>query len=350
MIAAWLSPALAGAMLAGGPPPAAPQADEATPLAVPTVSMPSVYIEGQPFVASVTFGAGGAKVAGEIPVHLFGPAGWLMDSKVLERRSGEGAVTLRPGQEISTSIDLAPLIEARLDGDDRDFRFGFAEGNAAQVDVIHLALPPAGLDFIELPREQLDDYQVVFDTDAGLIWMELWPDVAPAHVRNFLDLCASGFYDGLEFHRVMPGFMVQGGRAREGEPAPRTLEAEFSTRPHEAGVLSAARLANDINSATSEFFIIHQASPQLDGKYSAFGKVILGMDAVDELAHAADVHDELLAAMLEKRVISAQEMDLLTKKANFDFVTNRPNPRRVLRQALVVKATKSRPTAPAKPR
>ena len=138
------------------------------------------------------------------------------------------------------------------------------------------------------PKEQLSNYQVVLDTSGGLIWLELWPDVAPNHVRNFLDLCSTGYYDGVPFHRVMPGFMIQGGRAKDGKPI-RTVDAEFSNRPHEAGVLSAARLSTDINSASSEFFIVHQSSRQLDGKYSAFGRVIVGMTAVEKIVRGAEV-------------------------------------------------------------
>ena len=127
-----------------------------------------------------------------------------------------------------------------------------------------------------------------FDAIDGVIWLELWPDVAPNHVRNFLDLAYIGFYDGTLFHRVIPSFMIQGGQAKQGSTAPRTLDAEFSTKRHVPGVLAAARQGHDINSASSEFFIVHGASPHLDGQYSAFGKVIEGLEVVDRIAAAYD--------------------------------------------------------------
>ena len=103
-------------------------------------------------------------------------------------------------------------------------------------------------------------------------------------MRSFLDLANTGFYDGSPFHRVIAGFMIQGGRSAKGEPAPRKLAAEFNDRLHEPGVLSMARLGNDVDSATSEFFIVHARSPHLDRNYTAFGKVVSGFEVVDAIA------------------------------------------------------------------
>ena len=123
------------------------------------------------------------------------------------------------------------------------------------------------------------------------IKIELYPDVAPATVENFVNLVKDGFYDGLIFHRVIPGFMIQGGCPQGtgmGGPG-HTSKGEFAANgvkndlKHTRGVLSMARSGNP-NSAGSQFFIMHADAPHLDGQYAAFGKVIEGMDVVDEIA------------------------------------------------------------------
>ena len=121
---------------------------------------------------------------------------------------------------------------------------------------------------------------------------ELYPDKAPNTVNNFIDLVKSGFYDGIIFHRVIEGFMIQGGDpAGVGNGGPGyTIKGEFAINgfkqndiKHTRGVLSMAR-TNMPNSAGSQFFIMHQNAAHLDGQYAAFGKVIEGMDTVDEIA------------------------------------------------------------------
>ncbi|MCI8493279.1 MULTISPECIES: peptidylprolyl isomerase [Anaerotruncus] len=123
------------------------------------------------------------------------------------------------------------------------------------------------------------------------IKIELYPQIAPITVENFIGLVKDGFYDGLTFHRVIPGFMLQGGcpdGTGMGGPG-HTIKGEFSsngvknTLKHTRGVLSMAR-ANNPDSAGSQFFIMHADAPHLDGQYAAFGKVIEGMEAVDEIA------------------------------------------------------------------
>lgn len=132
------------------------------------------------------------------------------------------------------------------------------------------------------------------DDILGNIEIELFPDVAPKHVANFDSLVAEKFYDGTTFHRVIPGFMIQGGCPNSkyhptkpelwgrGDPNLKTVPAEFSDLKHERGVISAARGPNP-NSATSQFFIVDKDSPHLDGQYTIFGKVIEGMDVVDSI-------------------------------------------------------------------
>ena len=123
------------------------------------------------------------------------------------------------------------------------------------------------------------------------IKIELYPQIAPITVENFISLVKDGFYDGLTFHRVIPGFMIQGGcpdGTGMGGPG-HTIKGEFlsngveNTLRHTRGVLSMAR-ANNPDSAGSQFFIMHADAPHLDGQYAAFGKVVEGMEAVDEIA------------------------------------------------------------------
>ena len=124
--------------------------------------------------------------------------------------------------------------------------------------------------------------------NGGVIRAELFPEVAPNTVRNFVSLVQKGFYDGTIFHRVIPGFMIQGGCPDgNGMGGPGyCIKGEFSHNgfqndlAHTEGVLSMARAMNP-NSAGSQFFIMHEDAPHLDGQYAAFGKVVEGMDVVD---------------------------------------------------------------------
>jgi peptidyl-prolyl cis-trans isomerase B (cyclophilin B) len=142
-----------------------------------------------------------------------------------------------------------------------------------------------GLDFLKMPASELANFHVVMKTTQGEMEVEFWPDVAPEHVRNFLDLAYTGFYDQKGFHRVIKGFMIQGGCPRgDGTgDGPRKLKAEFNAKKHEKGVLSMARSSMP-NSASCQFFVMHERSPHLDGQYSAFGKVVNGLDIVDKIA------------------------------------------------------------------
>lgn len=122
-------------------------------------------------------------------------------------------------------------------------------------------------------------------TDQGLIELELWPDVAPNTVDNFVLLARKGFYNGLTFHRIIPGFMIQGGcptGTGTGGPGYK-IKAEFNHRKHVRGVISMAR-SSDPDSAGSQFFIMHADAPHLDGQYTAFGQVTSGLEVVDKLA------------------------------------------------------------------
>ena len=135
--------------------------------------------------------------------------------------------------------------------------------------------------------------------DGGVIKAELYPEIAPNSVNNFISLVSSGFYNGLIFHRVIPGFMIQGGDPQGtgmGGPGYR-IKGEFMQNgfvndlKHERGVLSMAR-AMDPNSAGSQFFIMHKDAPHLDGAYAAFGKVIDGLEVVDRIAKTVTDMDD----------------------------------------------------------
>jgi peptidyl-prolyl cis-trans isomerase B (cyclophilin B) len=138
--------------------------------------------------------------------------------------------------------------------------------------------------------------RAILETTLGEIEIELLADKAPGHVKNFTDLAKKGFYDGTTFHRVIPGFMIQGGdpntkdpkgpRSRHGTGGPGyTIKAEFNDTPHKRGVVSMAR-AQDPNSAGSQFFIVVKDSGFLDREYTAFGRVVRGMEIADKIVNS----------------------------------------------------------------
>ena len=146
--------------------------------------------------------------------------------------------------------------------------------------------------------------------NGGKIEIELYPEVAPITVKNFEKLVSEGFYDGLIFHRVIPGFMIQGGDPMGNGMggAKENIKGEFARNgvkndlKHTRGVISMAR-AFDPNSASSQFFIMHADAPHLDGSYAAFGKVVSGMEVVDEIASIpTDYNDRPKMAMRMKSV------------------------------------------------
>jgi cyclophilin family peptidyl-prolyl cis-trans isomerase len=132
------------------------------------------------------------------------------------------------------------------------------------------------------------------ETTQGTITIKFFPDKAPNHVKNFLDLAEQGFYDGVRFHRVIKGFMIQGGdpnskTANRGTwgtgGSGKNVKAEFNDVSHRRGIVSMAR-AGHPDSASSQFFIVVKDSPFLDGQYSVFGEVISGMDVADKIVDA----------------------------------------------------------------
>ncbi len=146
--------------------------------------------------------------------------------------------------------------------------------------------------------------------DGGVMKAELYPEIAPNTVNNFISLVKQGFYDGVIFHRVIPGFMIQGGDPKGvgvGGPG-YCIRGEFAANgfkndlKHSRGVLSMARTMAP-NSAGSQFFIMHEDSPHLDGQYAAFGKVIEGIEVVDKICSVrTDYNDKPRIPQVMKKV------------------------------------------------
>ena len=167
---------------------------------------------------------------------------------------------------------------------------------------------------------------VTFEMENGdIIKAELYPEIAPNTVNNFVSLVNSGYYDGLIFHRVIRGFMIQGGcpdGTGMGGPG-YTIKGEFNQNgftnhlKHEPGVLSMAR-ARHPDSAGSQFFIMHETSPHLDGSYAAFGKVTEGMDIVNKIAETATDYND--------RPLETQRMKTVTVET---FGENYPEPNKM---------------------
>ena len=144
------------------------------------------------------------------------------------------------------------------------------------------------------PMSDYTDKVAELHTTAGEIDIRFFPDVAPNHVKNFIDLAQKGFYNGTKFHRVIPGFMIQGGdpNTKTNDTSSwgtggsgKNIAAEFNTISHKRGIVSMAR-ASDPNSASSQFFIVVKDSPFLDRQYTVFGQVTKGMDVADKIVNA----------------------------------------------------------------
>jgi peptidyl-prolyl cis-trans isomerase B (cyclophilin B) len=150
---------------------------------------------------------------------------------------------------------------------------------------------PAQKAFTKEDVRKMSQTTAIIETRFGNMELRFLPEVAPGHVDNFIQLAKKGFYDGSTFHRVIPGFMIQGGdpnskspdRSKHGTGGPGyTIKAEFSDRQHKRGTLSMARSSHP-DSAGSQFFICVAEAPFLNGKYSAFGEVVSGMEVADKI-------------------------------------------------------------------
>ena len=243
---------------------------------------PARYISGQPFEVSVriTSPEDGTVVA----AWLLTPSAFTVGGTPLARRKDSGTMNLPKGFVLEGKVDLAAYLTATS-----AFELGYASEvlgeDSVQVEVLTAA--PAGLNFMEIDASELANFQVLLQTSQGEILLKFWPEIAPNHVRNFLDLSATGFYEGTTFHRVIPGFMIQGGdpTGTGTGDGPRQVKAEFNQDVHHTpGVLSMARSGGQPDSASCQFFIMHAAYPSLDGQYSAFGELVSGEEVVDAIA------------------------------------------------------------------
>jgi peptidyl-prolyl cis-trans isomerase B (cyclophilin B) len=158
----------------------------------------------------------------------------------------------------------------------------------------HLAFgQPADKKFTPEEIKKMSETTATIETKFGNMEIRFFPDVAPNHVKNFIDLAKKGFYDGTLFHRVIPKFMIQGGdpntknpdRSKHGMGGPGySVKAEFNNKPHKRGTLSMAR-SNHPDSAGSQFFICVADAAFLNQKYTAFGEVVSGMDVADKIVN-----------------------------------------------------------------
>ena len=159
------------------------------------------------------------------------------------------------------------------------------------------------------PIEELARYRAVLDTSMGEITLSFTPDKAPNHVRNFLRLAQAGLYDGMSFHRVVKGFVIQSGHLPTRGPLSETqqkyvrqMKAEFNDQLHDKGTVSMARL-QDPDSASTSFFIVTARTQSLDGQYTAFGKVVSGLDVVEKI-EAVPLNGEEPAQRVELRKVT----------------------------------------------
>lgn len=281
-----MSLALAAALLSGAaaPGPSAPPARGDLHV---RWEAPELFVAGVPYVARVELVA----VRGEAvcPAWQLTAAGFAAGGNALGRRAGSDEVCIAEGDTLVVWLDLSDEIAGAGVRDDFPLTHASSGDQPSQALAVDVLTPaPPGLDFTTMNQGALSQYRVLLHTNRGDMLLELWTEDAPNHVRNFLDLSYTGFYDGTVFHRVVPGFMIQGGDP-EGTGlgrGPRSLAAEFNSRSHARGVLSMARAA-DPDSASCQFFVMHADSPHLDGQYTAFGRMLVGSETLDAIATAS---------------------------------------------------------------
>lgn len=262
---------------------------------------PVSLVGGQPFLVEISIEAG--KNGSQLAPWILTPAAFLVDGVPLGTRTDSDLIDLPPGAKLTIEFDLLPYLEVK--SFELDMVSGISKTDPIAVTAYDAV--PGDTNFLELPLDQLDQYVVELRTNRGDMLVEFWPDKAPNHVRNYLDLANSGFYDGLIFHRIIPGFMIQGG-CPDGSGmggGPRRLQAEFNDAKHVRGVLSMAR-SNDPNSASSQFFVMHQAYPSLDGQYSGFGKLVSGYEVLDLIVNTP--RDRSDRPLQEQRIVDARVM------------------------------------------
>jgi cyclophilin family peptidyl-prolyl cis-trans isomerase len=206
-------------------------------------------------------------------LEAWDPAGKVVKgpgkTKGISRRSRP----LEPGGFLGRVVDVASVVPVPEDVEGY-YRFRWSFGDLVSNEIQVLVLR---------------DWIATLETTHGALQVEFTPELAPKHVLRFLDLSRRGFYDGTVFHRIIPGFMMQGGGATDAAKTPAPLAAEFNATPHVFGTLSMARTA-DPNSATCQFFICFAPAPHLDRQYSAFGRVVEGLEVVKSIEKVKSDH------------------------------------------------------------
>ena len=198
--------------------------------------------------------------------------------------------------------------------------------------IILLTLLVIGVLFMTIEKE---NNVAVISTNFGDMVVEFYPDIAPMHVESFMALVKEEYFNGTTFHRVIPGFMIQGGdpnsrnenRATHGtggragkffglgneeDPSTWLIPQEFSNTPHVKGILSMAR-TNDPNSASSQFFVCHDNANFLDNNYTVFGKVIDGLDIIDQIANVAKDQNDNPLEKVEMSIRIAKRSEVLSE-------------------------------------
>ena len=198
--------------------------------------------------------------------------------------------------------------------------------------IILLTLLVIGVLFMTIEKE---NKVAVISTNFGDMVVEFYPDIAPMHVESFMALVNEEYFNGTTFHRVIPGFMIQGGdpnsrnenRATHGtggragkffglgneeDPSTWLIPQEFSNTPHVKGILSMAR-TNDPNSAASQFFVCHDNANFLDNNYTVFGKVIDGLDIIDQIANVAKDQNDNPLEKVEMSIRIAKRSEVLSE-------------------------------------
>ena len=198
--------------------------------------------------------------------------------------------------------------------------------------IILLTLLVIGVLFMTIEKE---NNVAVISTNFGDMVVEFYPDIAPMHVESFIALVNEEYFNGTTFHRVIPGFMIQGGdpnsrnenRATHGtggragkffglgneeDPSTWLIPQEFSNTPHVKGILSMAR-TNDPNSASSQFFVCHDNANFLDNNYTVFGKVIDGLDIIDQIANVAKDQNDNPLEKVEMSIRIAKRSEVLSE-------------------------------------
>jgi cyclophilin family peptidyl-prolyl cis-trans isomerase len=282
---------------------------------------PALFVDGQPYKVHVV-----VKSTEPVPAWMFDASAFTIDGQPLQERKKIEPITLDKGMR-EFDYDLGGLVSAHKASKNPTIELGYGEGNKPVTVRVGMLVEKstAFMDEKKVPTADLANYHALLQTTMGPLEVEFWPDVAPNHVRNFLDLCATGFYDGIGFHRVSPGFMAQCGdpntktndRNSWGTGSgPRRLKAEFNAKKHVRGVLSAAR-SQDPNSASSQFFLMDAPNTGLDNQYSGFGKLVDGYDTLDKIVRAPGVAgpDGTIKPNELPRIQRAQIVKLVQPKA-----------------------------------